>query len=48
MSIKFLTHDLKTLPEGSVSQNFNLGFSYFFLCYVEIFQIIFPSIFYVL
>ena len=25
ISIKFLQEDLKTLPEGSVSQNFDLG-----------------------
>ena len=29
--IKFLQDDLKTLSDGSVSQNFDLGSSYFFM-----------------
>ena len=28
---KFLQENLKTLPEGSVSQNFDLGSRYFFM-----------------
>ena len=43
----FSQEDLKTLPEGSVSQNIDLGPRYF-LCYVEIFKIYFFTIFYVL
>ena len=29
--IKFLQNNLKTLPEGSVSQNFDLGSRFFFM-----------------
>ena len=42
----FLQGDLKTLPEGSMFQNFDLG-SRYFLCYVGIFKIYLFSIYYV-
>ena len=47
ISAKFVGYVLHSPPEGSVSQNFDLGLCYF-LCYVEISEKYFFTIIYVL